>query len=168
MIEKKWLILFFFSSRRRHTRYWRDWSSYVCSSDLDLERGRDVAPIEQRRDVPDGGESRVRPLPVIEEHGCGGAVRAEGGVRFRASLGLHRVGVLSAAGDRHEHHDGDRAGAPHEQTSLRRTECRHTKTPCRRDCPEDWCGSRCCGTGAEWPAASSDGACWAGTHRRAR
>src|SRR3712207_9254684 len=27
---------FFFSSRRRHTRYWRDWSSDVCSSDLDL------------------------------------------------------------------------------------------------------------------------------------
>src|SRR3712207_5620366 len=27
---------FFFSSRRRHTRYWRDWSSDVCSSDLPL------------------------------------------------------------------------------------------------------------------------------------
>src|SRR3712207_7614162 len=27
-------IEFFFSSRRRHTRYWRDWSSDVCSSDL--------------------------------------------------------------------------------------------------------------------------------------
>src|SRR3712207_3204891 len=27
-------IVFFFSSRRRHTRYWRDWSSDVCSSDL--------------------------------------------------------------------------------------------------------------------------------------
>src|SRR5258707_15328499 len=27
-------VLFFFSSRRRHTRYWRDWSSDVCSSDL--------------------------------------------------------------------------------------------------------------------------------------
>src|SRR3712207_9411436 len=25
---------FIFSSRRRHTRYWRDWSSDVCSSDL--------------------------------------------------------------------------------------------------------------------------------------
>src|SRR5258707_40343 len=25
---------YFFSSRRRHTRYWRDWSSDVCSSDL--------------------------------------------------------------------------------------------------------------------------------------
>src|SRR5947209_16350858 len=29
---------FFFSSRRRHTRYWRDWSSDVCSSDLQLVR----------------------------------------------------------------------------------------------------------------------------------
>src|SRR3712207_7947535 len=28
---------FFFSSRRRHTRYWRDWSSDVCSSDLSSE-----------------------------------------------------------------------------------------------------------------------------------
>src|SRR5690606_9126901 len=33
---------FFFSSRRRHTRFSRDWSSDVCSSDLerDLLRGR--------------------------------------------------------------------------------------------------------------------------------
>src|SRR3712207_7819626 len=29
--------MFFFSSRRRHTRYWRDWSSDVCSSDLFAE-----------------------------------------------------------------------------------------------------------------------------------
>src|SRR5438309_3309876 len=28
-------VLFFFSSRRRHTRWNCDWSSYVCSSDLD-------------------------------------------------------------------------------------------------------------------------------------
>src|SRR5690606_41089092 len=28
--------IFFFSSRRRHTRFSRDWSSDVCSSDLDL------------------------------------------------------------------------------------------------------------------------------------
>src|SRR3712207_6040853 len=34
---------FFFSSRRRHTRYWRDWSSDVCSSDLVvLEADTDV------------------------------------------------------------------------------------------------------------------------------
>src|SRR3712207_7796660 len=50
----KWFE-FFFSSRRRHTRYWRDWSSDVCSSDLDryfldnvtgwileLDRGRGI------------------------------------------------------------------------------------------------------------------------------
>src|SRR3712207_7372913 len=29
----------FFSSRRRHTRYWRDWSSDVCSSDLSSSDG---------------------------------------------------------------------------------------------------------------------------------
>src|SRR5439155_3816361 len=28
-------LFFFFSSRRRHTRWPRDWSSDVCSSDLD-------------------------------------------------------------------------------------------------------------------------------------
>src|SRR5690606_40332022 len=28
------VIFFFFSSRRRHTRFSRDWSSDVCSSDL--------------------------------------------------------------------------------------------------------------------------------------
>src|SRR5690606_39821155 len=28
-------LLFFFSSRRRHTRFSRDWSSDVCSSDLE-------------------------------------------------------------------------------------------------------------------------------------
>src|SRR5699024_11337075 len=31
------LCCFFFSSRRRHTRSKRDWSSDVCSSDLRLE-----------------------------------------------------------------------------------------------------------------------------------
>src|SRR3712207_8025932 len=33
---RKILSIFFFSSRRRHTRYWRDWSSDVCSSDLQV------------------------------------------------------------------------------------------------------------------------------------
>src|SRR5690606_40105480 len=28
------ILIFFFSSRRRHTRFSRDWSSDVCSSDL--------------------------------------------------------------------------------------------------------------------------------------
>src|SRR5690606_40219927 len=32
------VYFFFFSSRRRHTRFSRDWSSDVCSSDLTNER----------------------------------------------------------------------------------------------------------------------------------
>src|SRR5437762_13868663 len=31
------MCFFFFSSRRRHTRYIGDWSSDVCSSDLNME-----------------------------------------------------------------------------------------------------------------------------------
>src|SRR5947209_10086804 len=39
-------FLFFFSSRRRHTRYWRDWSSDVCSSDLGASAvGGDIAQV---------------------------------------------------------------------------------------------------------------------------
>src|SRR5437763_16967353 len=37
---KAWILVasyFFFSSRRRHTRYIGDWSSDVCSSDLAIE-----------------------------------------------------------------------------------------------------------------------------------
>src|SRR5690242_21828755 len=37
------MFLFFFSSRRRHTRLTCDWSSDVCSSDLGGEELRDVA-----------------------------------------------------------------------------------------------------------------------------
>src|SRR3989442_11600821 len=41
-------MFFFFSSRRRHTRCGRDWSSDVCSSDLKAPFGttRDGAPVE--------------------------------------------------------------------------------------------------------------------------
>src|SRR6266487_5508585 len=35
-------IVFFFSSRRRHTRWTGDWSSDVCSSDLAFAVARDV------------------------------------------------------------------------------------------------------------------------------
>src|SRR5215470_11059286 len=34
-VRQRKTLFFFFSSRRRHTRCYRDWSSDVCSSDLD-------------------------------------------------------------------------------------------------------------------------------------
>src|SRR3712207_9230177 len=60
---------FFFSSRRRHTRYWRDWSSDVCSSDLKSVRfffGRSPAALLQlalfriSADDPEGSAALFR------------------------------------------------------------------------------------------------------------
>src|SRR6266487_5783075 len=34
----RYIVFFFFSSRRRHTRWTGDWSSDVCSSDLEVSR----------------------------------------------------------------------------------------------------------------------------------
>src|SRR5215510_11500226 len=57
-------IFFFFSSRRRHTRWPRDWSSDVCSSDL----GQAGQP-GGNEPTPVGGES---PLDDSEVHGAQG------------------------------------------------------------------------------------------------
>src|SRR3712207_9548043 len=46
------VALFFFSSRRRHTRYWRDWSSDVCSSDLGRQKVTGGAIYAAEFDVP--------------------------------------------------------------------------------------------------------------------
>src|SRR5204862_2774771 len=45
-----YFIFFFFSSRRRHTRSLRDWSSDVCSSDLRIFGHGHGVPAEQRVD----------------------------------------------------------------------------------------------------------------------
>src|SRR5207248_7138785 len=50
---------FFFSSRRRHTRSYGDWSSDVCSSDLGAHQG---APVVQKADVDDAGVALVNLL----------------------------------------------------------------------------------------------------------
>src|SRR5690606_39955722 len=44
-IHKSASSSFFFSSRRRHTRFSRDWSSDVCSSDLVDRYRHDIASI---------------------------------------------------------------------------------------------------------------------------
>src|SRR5436309_9040194 len=45
-------VVCMFSSRRRHTRFSRDWSSDVCSSDLEIDVARE--PAEQPRRVDAG------------------------------------------------------------------------------------------------------------------
>src|SRR5207248_6602212 len=45
-------LLFFFSSRRRHTRSYGDWSSDVCSSDLAVELAK-AQPVGVHADILD-------------------------------------------------------------------------------------------------------------------
>src|SRR6266704_1813402 len=84
-------VYFFFSSRRRHTRSKRDWSSDVCSSDLrpaagHLSRTRGAArrgPGGRRRrgGRADGPQRRRQDHPAARGHGPGGRRR-----RARAPL----------------------------------------------------------------------------------
>src|SRR3712207_7136249 len=55
-------LFFFFSSRRRHTRYWRDWSSDVCSSDLRAARFSSSSSAER---TPAGDGSIWREIAVL-------------------------------------------------------------------------------------------------------
>src|SRR3954464_4656402 len=77
--------LFFFSSRRRHTRLSCDWSSDVCSSDL-LERlAKEFSEFGR---MPEGPQSEVDLVELLEELGRTGVpdtvrvtVKANGGPR---------------------------------------------------------------------------------------
>src|SRR6266496_6439961 len=77
------LVFFFFSSRRRHTRSLRDWSSDVCSSDLPRRRPRPARALfragarrclAQRRQLLDralqrrGGGDGLGPVPPSHTH----------------------------------------------------------------------------------------------------
>src|SRR5437764_3596803 len=60
------LVLFFFSSRRRHTRYIGDWSSDVCSSDLFPARSSLCRRAARARSP----RSRPRSRPKIGRASC--------------------------------------------------------------------------------------------------
>src|SRR5204862_1689368 len=105
-------IFFFFSSRRRHTRSLRDWSSDVCSSDLDVHaqvEGRDVrqpglaavghrlpvlAPEEVRTHVP---RPFVQPWPLLRvlDRTAGALVDALGPVDLHERLGRDQLAGLA-------------------------------------------------------------------------
>src|SRR5690625_4601930 len=79
--------LFFFSSRRRHTRWPRDWSSDVCSSDLDIGSGDDPAGIEGPRVV----DERPTGVEVLADEHPVGAEAAFGEKRIRPGQRRRRV-----------------------------------------------------------------------------
>src|SRR5690242_21119728 len=50
-----YFLCFFFSSRRRHTRLTCDWSSDVCSSDLDMPKTRAFMHLDTLLTMADHG-----------------------------------------------------------------------------------------------------------------
>src|SRR5437870_11417343 len=74
------LYFFFFSSRRRHTRWPRDWSSDVCSSDLDRrpDQADDLALLDPERKIVHGPEAAevLRQAFGLEERHPPGPPRA--------------------------------------------------------------------------------------------
>src|ERR1017187_5381263 len=69
-------FMFFFSSRRRHTRYIGDWSSDVCSSDLQHEDATFAATDVEEGVVLDAAGKRLLPLfeDSAEARGSGSPV----------------------------------------------------------------------------------------------
>src|SRR5207253_4375059 len=69
-------VFFFFSSRRRHTRWPRDWSSDVCSSDLVSRSANDriaqgnrlARPGEDGRNVGDRKSTRLNSSHVASSY----------------------------------------------------------------------------------------------------
>src|SRR6266496_5339526 len=100
-------ILFFFSSRRRHTRSLRDWSSDVCSSDLGphdpavqvrLDRQPEaVEPFGVRGIAAESRVPAIRPGPGIGAADPGGVLdRQRAGVDLLAVIDRNACGQVGA------------------------------------------------------------------------
>src|SRR5690606_39971512 len=86
---------FFFSSRRRHTRFSRDWSSDVCSSDLEhVVAVRREDRVEAPRSGPARGRALLQPRAPDEAPGARRARRRPRGGR-RADAKLWEIGRAS-------------------------------------------------------------------------
>src|SRR5690606_40976229 len=71
-------LVFFFSSRRRHTRFSRDWSSDVCSSDL--VRAPGLGPGAHRG----RGQALGQPLKLVADTAGGALHGAVAGLLHRS------------------------------------------------------------------------------------
>src|SRR5690606_17016358 len=86
---------FFFSSRRRHTRFSRDWSSDVCSSDL----GSSYAQLRGIFDCLKGGVEMSQQSNTVYKTFIAGADLTGKENLFVELTGEYTVGVCNAATD---------------------------------------------------------------------
>src|SRR6266536_637272 len=102
-------MFFFFSSRRRHTRATRDWSSDVCSSDLSRRERAGTSPLRDgilahsrsRRDRSEerrvGKECRSRWAPYHEKKKKNVYVIEEG--EFERTSEIHTTSKINTLED---------------------------------------------------------------------
>src|SRR2546430_9757869 len=82
--------VFFFSSRRRHTRFDCDWSSDVCSSDLiEISLNPELGSIVEREFQRQPEVATLPRSPAIGSLDCGGAGPV---ARAQAEQAGHRTG----------------------------------------------------------------------------
>src|SRR6266513_2665715 len=92
------LNFFFFSSRRRHTRSKRDWSSDVCSSDLKRASVAPANAVRARDAPPERVENLTRAREIVSNLRqilVSGRIRAHGRSERRK-----REGIVDAAHER--------------------------------------------------------------------
>src|SRR5207245_5460284 len=103
-------FFFFFSSRRRHTRCYRDWSSDVCSSDLTARSSLGLLKCTERASRAD--EPTPAPIPPMADR-LGPSRLCARARRLRAGPGGHLgIAARDARADRHAARDGAQ-GRPH-------------------------------------------------------
>src|SRR3989442_8091305 len=99
------IVLFFFSSRRRHTRCGRDWSSDVCSSDLaEVPQVRAAALVTRGSNLRhfgrlDGAVSDLeRASSLYRQYGSPRLARAQGNLEIGRASCRERGEISVVAG----------------------------------------------------------------------
>src|SRR5262249_59659217 len=91
-------VFFFFSSRRRHTRLVSDWSSDVCSSDLDLIERVGLEDAQELWALSKEGAEHVR--AIATEEAMPGIALSDGALEVsNVDAGetlIHRLQMLSS------------------------------------------------------------------------
>src|SRR3712207_8132572 len=116
------LIIFFFSSRRRHTRYWRDWSSDVCSSDLVAQQVAD----DRNEDTAGPEEYPKYEKSHIQSHEYGKEQTNVGQVAM-----AHGIDTVRVAYHEHDGYGGNVGAGDDLQREVLRSEERRVGKECR-------------------------------------